>query len=182
MPLSRSGSKSRNNSPTRNMDPPLNDNLICPDMNNQAILQVSAKLNDLAISLGKDHLIDLSSVKRELDNQNSNLDSKLSSQDEHIKNISKDIHQQLMEQELNYANVDLSVHPPTSFPPHPTLTDPKRLHEVGKIFPTRDRYTGNSNIFSFLTNLNFAQEIAQLSEKEFREIFILAWTDSFSWT
>ena len=152
------------------MDPPLVDNTICQDTNNQAILQVSAKLNDLALSLGKDHLVDLSSVKKELDNQNSNLDNKLSSQDEHIKNISKNIHQKLMEQELNYANVDLSVHPPTSFPPHPTLTDPKRLHEVGKIFPTRDRFTGSSNIFSFLTNLNFAQEIAQLSEKEFREI------------
>ena len=179
-PPSRGNSRSRPSSPIRNTErttfsspsSPTNIDFQSSELNANTVLTLGAKLNDLAISLGKNHLVDLSKVRRDLNNQALTLDSKFDLQNEKISSLSKDVQNEILTQELNFAQVDNSVHPPVNFASEATLTDPRRLHDVAKIFPTRDKFNGNSNILSFLSQLNYCQEVAQLTHSEFRDMML----------
>lgn len=180
---SRANSKSRPTSPVRNEEqsfvaPPSSINTpsqIETDPNSDTILELSAKLNDLALSLGRDHLVDLSQVRKSLETKSNSLDNRLLEQSNKINNISKCIQKEILDTEMNFCYVE-SIKPPEKFAEGPTLLDPKRLYDSCKVFPTREKFNGTSNIISFLEQVNYAQQVVALSEHEFREMLLRCFT------
>ena len=180
---SRANSRSRPTSPVRNEEQPFvipPSSIITPsqvetDPNSDSIMELSAKLNDLALSLGRDHLVDLSQVRRNLETKSNSLENKLLEQSNKINNISKSIQKELLETEMNFCYVE-SIKPPENFADGQTLLDPKRLYESTKVFPTREKFNGTSNIISFLEQVNYAQQVVALSEQEFREMLLRCFT------
>ena len=70
---------------------------------------------------------------------------------------------------MNFSVYDNIIKPPSIFSESDTLNEPRRMAEVLKCFPTKDRFSAGSNIniLQHLENINYAQSIANLSESEF---------------
>ena len=96
---------------------------------------------------------------------------KISDETPKLESLVSNVQKKLLKKELNFAYTDIVVSPPKFFSCTPTLEDPKRMSDVLKIFPTRNKFTNPSNnIIEHLNSINYSQEIARLNEAEFRAI------------
>lgn len=83
----------------------------------------------------------------------------------------------LLEKELNYQNVTSQIRLPQNYSPIPVLTDPAKLNETIKVFPTKhamkfNAKIGSSSIIEFLNSMTLAQSIVNLSREEFLDTFL----------
>ena len=104
--------------------------------------------------------------------------SKLSSK---INETSDSIEKQILRKDLSYHTINQSVSPPSYFSPVDVLTDSKSLSDALKILPIKgnDKFSGNNSttIFEFLNHMNRAQELLNLSKKEFLKYFLQCCTN-----
>ena len=86
--------------------------------------------------------------------------------------ITDSVQNSILDKEMNYSLLDNIIKPPAFFSKSDTLNEPRRMAEVLKCFPTKDRFSTASsvNILQHLENINYAQSIANLSESEFVNI------------
>ena len=68
---------------------------------------------------------------------------------------------------MGFANFNQAIKIPDYFSPTKTLTSPIKQAEALKIFNQKRPFSGHENIFEFLSKMNYAQSICNLSEKEF---------------
>ena len=94
-----------------------------------------------------------------------------------VNKATSEIEDNILQKELSYHQINAPIKPPQYFSATPVLTSAKKLQEAIKTFPTKSgqRFNGESdgvNILEFLTSLNTAQEIMQLTKKEFLQIML----------
>ena len=91
----------------------------------------------------------------------------LTKQNIEISQLSENIQDQILSKEMGFANFNAAIKIPDYFSPTPTLTTPVKQAEAIKIFNLKRPFSGNENIFEFLSKMNYSQSICKLSEKEF---------------
>ena len=86
-----------------------------------------------------------------------------------LMDIANSVQNSILDKEMNFSVYDNIIKPPSIFSESDTLNEPRRMAEVLKCFPTKDRFSAGSNIniLQHLENINYAQSIANLSESEF---------------
>jgi hypothetical protein len=91
------------------------------------------------------------------------------------------VEQRMIERELNTFMLDIGYPPPTKFSSEPKLTNPSAKGEAFRIFPLKNKFSGNRqpgdlSITEFLYTLNHAQSTCELSRAEFTEMMLLSTT------
>ena len=87
-----------------------------------------------------------------------------------------EMEQRLIKKKLSSHLINQAFRPPT-FGQHPALTSINRAADVLKLFPNRNnKFSGhpkdNLSLLEFITSMNAAQEQAQLTEKEFKQMLL----------
>ena len=148
------------------------ENQVRDDPLGKMLLGIVDKLNHLIEVNPKGGLpFSYNSLMRDFDQFSNQQTQKISEETPKLESLVSNVQEKLLEKELNFAYTDIVVDPPKYFSESPTLQDPKRMSDVLKIFPTRAKFTNPSNnIIEHLNAINYSQEIARLSETEFRSI------------
>jgi len=95
-----------------------------------------------------------------------------------IAQTSDKVEKLLLNRELNAHALKPEIETPKFFSPSPTLHTISDRAEVNKIFPIRNKFSGNSkeSVLEFLETINLAQDICKLSKSEFLEYLKLCTT------
>ena len=91
--------------------------------------------------------------------------------------FSNDVENSLLSKELNFSLINQTIEAPFEFSSVPVLTTSAKTAEALKIFPTKgnQKFYGNNqgaSIVEFLTSINTAQKLLNLSKKEFYEMLL----------
>ena len=136
------------------------------------LLNLAGKVNHLIENSPKGGLpLNYDALCQNFGEFSTNQNDKILSERKNVDDLTLDVQQNLLQKELGYAASEITINPPDYFSPTPTLTDPKRMSDVLKVFPTKSKFSNSShNIIDHLSTINYAQAIANLSEPEFRNI------------
>ena len=99
-----------------------------------------------------------------------------------LKQAVAEIHESLINKELNGHLLNQDADPPTYFSPSPTLLTAHQRAEAMRLFPCRNKFSGyqhkgnGMDISEFLSTIKTAQEQCRLSEKEFKELLLQSTT------
>jgi hypothetical protein len=91
------------------------------------------------------------------------------------------VEQHLLEKELNNYMMSIGYPPPTKFHPEAKLTTASAKAEAMKIFPTRNKFSGNGQpgdlgVIEWLHLLGHSQAACELSRAEFKDMLLICST------
>jgi hypothetical protein len=141
------------------------------------LLNLAQANNELAIKLGKTTSLDVASLSRDFMQAMELRDQDLAGK---ILASEHSIGKNLLAIEMNSASNDVGVQPPTHFSPRNILKNWNDRKECLRLFPVNSKFSGQTgkdgsqsiNVIEYLNMLTRAQEVCNLSKKEFLEMVL----------
>ena len=98
-----------------------------------------------------------------------------------LKKVAAELEKNMLSREINSHLLNQEFKPPEYFSPSPVMLTPGQRAECMRVFPTRSpKFSGNgahsANVIEFLGNMELAQTVCKLSEKEFTGMLLTCTT------